>query len=151
MQEEENPSEGLHPKDDADFSMSIADHIECGSYRNSRFISTSKNIDVCLFYASKAMYLRGAQAEDLSIAEISLDLDKGYVLDLSGSYVEANEQRIEVGIERRSMADNYAKIFQEVIVDRSIDANKIDSVDEVSSQLPNCCTFREFQDRLHRT
>jgi hypothetical protein len=80
-----------------------------------------------------------------------LDLDKGYVLDLSGSYVEANEQRIEVGIERRSMADNYAKIFQEVIVDRSIDANKIDSVDEVSSQLPNCRTFREFQDRLHRT
>jgi hypothetical protein len=99
MQEEEDLSEGLDPKDEADISMSIIDHIENGSYRSSCFISTSKSIEVRLFYASKAMYLRGAQAEVLRIEEIRLDLDAGYVLDLSGSYEDANEQRFEVGIE----------------------------------------------------
>jgi hypothetical protein len=43
------------------------------------------------------------------------------------------------------MAGNYAKIFQEVIVDSHIDANEIDCVYELPSQLPNFRTFREFQ------
>jgi hypothetical protein len=96
---------GLHRKDNFDANISAEAHIERASYqrRGSRFISASKSLDVCLFYASKALHGRGAaRLKDLRIATINLKLNP--------SVWEVSQEmfRKKMGIEG-SAAINYAK------------------------------------------
>ncbi len=105
LRAEEDPARGLYPKiiqgkDDNALKMSVAQHIEAGSRFNSRYISTSKRLGVCLFYyASKAIYERDTNGEELRIAEIELDLLQGNVMDLTDKHV-----RMEHGMKKGSKA-----------------------------------------------
>jgi hypothetical protein len=147
LREDEDPDKGLHAKNPTDYRTSIAEHIESGSWKNSRFISASKSFDVCLFYASKAIHDRGSKPENLRIVEIELDLSAGDVIDLSGNYEEASEQRLDAGIEAGSTADNYAKIFEEVNVDRSITPSEIERIYTIGFELPRATRFSDFSAR----
>ena len=61
----------------------------------SLFISASKSLDVCLFFASKSMNERKIDHKNLRIAEIMLDLSKGKIWDLS-----CERNRLKLGIEK---------------------------------------------------
>jgi hypothetical protein len=149
LRPDEEWSNGLHHQDGFDATISAADHIACGSHRSlyrrrSRFISASKSRNVCLFYASKSIHARGARLGDLRIARINLKLDHS-VRDVSQSMF-----RRKMDIDIRSIADNYARVFEEVLIERSIDASEISSVEQVPDGLPQADTFGYFESELER-
>ncbi len=149
LRAEEDPAEGLYPKtihckDDNALKMSVARHIEIGSRSNSRYISTSKRLDVCLFYASKSIHERETKSEELRIAEIELDLSQGSILDLTDK-----QKRMEQGVRKGSKAYNYATCFDEVIVDRCINADEIVNVFQIPG-LPRANKYALFREQLRR-
>jgi len=144
LRSDEDPAKGLYPKDAAS-RMSVAQHIEIGSRLDSRsrFISASKRLGVCLFYANKAVHERGIDREKLRIAEIELDLSKGDVFDLT------NEQkRMELSIEKDSKAHNHATCFEEVIVERCIRADEIVDIFQAVPELPRSSSYAMFMEQL---
>ena len=141
LRSEEEWINGLHRQDGFDTNISAMHHIESGSHhRPSRFISASKSRDVCLFYASKSIYERGTRLGDLRIARIKLRLDHS-VWDVSTNRI----LRREMGIDHGSTADNYARVFQEVLIERSIAVSEISSVEQVPNGLPEARKFRDFK------
>jgi hypothetical protein len=144
LRSDEEPAKGLyskavHCKDDAAWRMPVSEHIETGSNVTSRFISTSKRLDVCLFFASKAIHERGTESKELRIAETNLDLSRGYVLDLRDE-----RNRREWDIPKYSKTDNYAKCFEEVIVDRCISPDEVVRVFQPVSGLPRANKYTMF-------
>eukprot|EP00984_Skeletonema_dohrnii_P017809 scaffold8182_cov110-Skeletonema_dohrnii-CCMP3373.AAC.13 len=142
LRSDEDPAKGLYPKDAAS-RMSVAQHIEKGSRLDSRFISASKRVDVCLFYANKAIYERGIDREKLRIAEIELDLSKGDAFDLTDE-----KKLMEQSIEKDSKAYNHATCFEEVIVERCISADEIVDVFQAVPDLPKTSSYAMFTERL---
>ena len=144
LRSDEDPAKGLYPKDAAS-RMSVAQHIETGSRLDSRFISASKRVDVCLFYANKAVYERGIDREKLRIAEIQLDLSKGDVFDLTDE-----KKLMEQSIEKDSKAYNHATCFEEVIVERCISADEIVDVFHFQAvpDLPRTSSYAMFTEKL---
>lgn len=147
LRAEEDPEEGLYPKiihclDGIALQTSVVQHIETGSRSKSRFISTSKRLDACLFYASKSTHERDTNSEDLRIAKIELDLSQGNVLDLTDKQI-----RMKQGMKKGSKAYNYAKCFDEVIVDRCISADEIVNVFQIPG-LPSAKTYALFKEQL---
>lgn len=147
LRPDEEWTNGLRRQDGFDANISAEDHIVRGSYkeRKSRFISASKSRDVCLFYASKDIHERGRRLRDLRIARIDLKLDPS-VQDIS----QSNFHR-KIGICPGSTADDYARVFEEALIERSIAASEISKVEQVPAGLPVARTFREFKRELdHR-
>jgi len=143
LRQEENPSEGLYPKDASDRSFSVNEHIVHGSRRSTRFVSASRDPRACLFYASKSIHKYGIHPDNHRVVEMLLDLSKGGVWDLS-----AKKQRADLGIEEKSQADNYANAFGEVIIDRHIEPYEILRVHSVPKNLPAPTNFESFKSEL---
>ena len=127
---DEDPGIGLYAKDPgSDVSAEI--FLERGSYGvQSKYISTSKAKSACLFYASKAIHERGASRDDLRIATIDLNIEQ-CTFDLQNPAT-----RRDLGIWDGTVACNYAKKFEEVLVDVSISSEEVVRVENVPPGLP---------------
>ena len=80
--------------------------------------------------------------DELRIAQIELDLSQGNVLDLTDK-----QKRMEQGMKKGSKCYNYAKCFDEVIVDRCISADEIVNVFQIPG-LPRAKTYASFREQL---
>ena len=146
---DEEPEHGLdRSNDEVDYSITAAQHIEDGSHstRKSKYISASKDSEVCLFYASKAIYERRMDRSDLQIIVMHLDLVDGFVFDLEDN---ATRERV-LEIEYKSTAYNYGVKLQEVLISRPVASKEIDQFYRVKipHDIPRASSFNDFSTQL---